>query len=427
MARMVFRVVKASPPTSAIEPSFQQANSYQAQFVKFRARAMDANGRLATHWVEATDLDSAKLQLTQQGWTTVDIHPERNRSSLWGVSRSIDLVLFCQELHALLTAGLNVRESLELLRQKKGTGAGDEVLATLLKAVEQGYRLSAAMAQQSEIFPPLLVGLVRSAEMTSELPQALERFIDYEGRLTSLRQKLVSAAIYPVILAGVGAGVAAFLMGYVVPRFAQVYRSGGKELPWASRLLLDTGTFLGDHRWLVLAATVSLVLALMVRVRRHLRDGTWWRLLSILPGAAPKLEALEISRLYLTLGMLLQGGLPILAALRLSEQTLSQDRRQALQRVAQRVSEGEALTDSLQQEGLTTVLAQRLLKVGEKSGQLGEMLVRTATFFEDEASRWIERFSKVFEPVLMAAIGLVIGAIVVLLYMPIFELAGSLQ
>jgi general secretion pathway protein F len=163
------------------------------------------------------------------------------------------------------------------------------------------------------------------------------------------------------------------------------------------------------------------------QVRRHLRNGTWWRLLAVIPGTRPKLEVLEVSRLYLTLGMLLQGGLPIVPALQLARSVLPVARQSAIEHASKRIAEGEPLSDAFVATGLSTPVALRLLKVGERSGQLGAMLVRTAEFYESETTRWIERFTKAFEPALMAAIGLVIGLIVILLYMPIFDLAGSLQ
>lgn len=147
----------------------------------------------------------------------------------------------------------------------------------------------------------------------------------------------------------------------------------------------------------------------------------------MLPGARPRLEILELSRLYLTLGMLLEGGIAVQQALKLSGAVVDAQRQPALDAVRGAVESGDSLSVALERYGLSTPVALRLLRVGEQSGQLGHMLTRTAAFYEGETTRWIERFTKAFEPVLMAAIGLVIGLIVILLYMPVFDLAGSLQ
>ena len=146
-----------------------------------------------------------------------------------------------------------------------------------------------------------------------------------------------------------------------------------------------------------------------------------------LPGAAPRLQILELSRLYLTLGMLLEGGIPVTRAMQISQAVMEGANVQALQQASDQVGQGNRISAAFEQFGLSTPVASRLLRIGEQTGQLGVMFSRTEAFYDSETTRWIERFSKVFEPVLMAIIGIVIGLIVILLYMPIFDLAGSLQ
>lgn len=297
----------------------------------------------------------------------------------------------------------------------------------MLTHLREGQRLSGALAQQSYTFPPLFIGVVQAAEGTSDLPLALERYISYESRLQGLRHKISSAAIYPSILLGVGGAVALFLLGYVVPRFAGVYRGSGRPLPWASQLLLDWGQFATDHAVQFAVCLTSVLIAGIGAFRHVIKTGGWWKLLSFLPGAQPRLQALELSRLYLTLGMLLEGGIPIARAMQLAEAVVSRNRVSDLQAAHLGVSQGASLSSAFEQQGLSTPISIRLLRVGEQTGQLGLMLSRTAVFYDNETSRWIERFTKMFEPILMATIGLVIGLIVILLYMPIFDLAGSLQ
>lgn len=393
--------------------------------MQFQARALDAQQQLVSLTLEASSDASARQQLQQRGLTPVSLSSARQPLRVG--SARFPLLLLAQELHGLLVAGLSVIESLEVLLEKEPIETRRSVLTRLSVALREGQRLSAALAQQPEVFPPLFIGILQAAEGTSDLPLALSRYVDYETRLSTVRQKIVSAAIYPAILVCVGGAVAVFLLSYVVPRFASVYRGSGRSLPWASQLLLDWGAFAGMY-----ALELGLLLGLAAgvcawRVRRHLRSGTWWHLLAVIPGTRPKLEILDVSRLYLTLGMLLQGGLPIVPALQLSRSVLPTARQSAIDDASGRIAEGEPLSDAFVATGLSTPVALRLIKVGERSGQLGAMLVRTAEFYESETTRWIERFTKAFEPALMAAIGVVIGLIVILLYMPIFDLAGSLQ
>lgn len=341
--------------------------------------------------------------------------------------KGMDLVLFVQELHALATAGLSITETLETLLERSANPQVQHVMQTLLVHLREGKRLSQAMQLQPEVFPALLVGIVQSAEDTSDLPQALNRYVQYETQLQGLKHKVISAAIYPLILLCVGGGVALFLLGYVVPRFSTVYQGSGRPLPLASQWLLDWGLWMTQHQlasFMLLGVVVAWASWRLVQWRR---SGNWWVVLKAFPGARPRLEILELSRLYLTLSMLLEGGIPIRRAMQLAAAVITPTKQTAWNAVRQQVTEGRHLTESMEQHGFSTPVASRLLRVGERSGQIGAMLGKTAAFYESETSRWIDRFSKSFEPILMAIIGIVIGLIVILLYMPVFDLAGSLQ
>ena len=226
---------------------------------------------------------------------------------------------------------------------------------------------------------------------------------------------------------GVGSVVALFLMGYVVPRFATVYQGSGRPLPIASQWLLLWGQWVSDNRGVVFITLLTAIAVAGWSIRHVILKFGWMRLLQWLPGAAPRLRVLELSRLYLSMGMLIEGGISITRAMELARAVLPQASQADLSAAQSEVSQGNSLSMSLENHGLATPVALRLIRVGEQTGQLGTMLSRAAAFYDNETQRWIERFTKAFEPILMAAIGIVIGLIVILLYMPIFDLAGSLQ
>lgn len=393
--------------------------------MQYVVRALDTAQAIHTLELDAYDEADARQQALERRLTPLSVA----RGATWraGSERHFPLFLFTQELLALVSAGLSVIEALEALIEKDAQASRRAVLSRLAQRLREGQRLSAALQQQPDVFPPLYVGVVQAAENTSDLPRALARYLDYESRAQAVRHKVVSAAIYPAILLVVGGAVSLFLLGFVVPRFAAVYQGSGRALPWASQLLMQWGTLAREHAAALAAALVALLAIVAWQVRRAQARGGWLQLLRWLPGAAPKLRLLSLSRLYLTAGMLLEGGISLHQALRLCGDVVEPGTASALAAVRHRIEEGEPLSDALERHDLGTPVALRLLRVGEQSGQLGAMLMRTANFYEEDITRWLERFSKAFEPVLMAAIGLVIGLIVILLYMPIFELAGSLQ
>ena len=400
--------------------------------MRFEVRALSPDNLIETHTVEAPDAGEAGRLLQQQRLQPLSIKTARGAASAsaafpGGRNKSFSLLLFSAELLALLEAGLSLVEAFEALLEKESSATARSVLERLTQDLREGQRFSAALGRQPDIFPPLYVGIVRAAEGTSDLPRALSRYIDYQTRLETVRNKVISALIYPLILLAVGCAVTFFLMGYVVPRFAGVYQGSGRSLPLLSQLLLDWGQFVAQHTNAVLTAVLLLALAAGYWLRHFIHSGRWVVFLTRLPGIGERVRIIELSRLYLTTGMLLEGGIPILAALDIVGNTVSANTRAALLAARRIISDGGTLSQGFESCGLATPIALRMLRVGERSGQLGTMLTRSALFYEGESARWIERFSKVFEPVLMTAIGLLVGLIVILLYLPIFDLAGTLQ
>ncbi len=391
--------------------------------MRFRIRAIGPDRQIQTLELEASDLAAATRAAQERRLMVLEVKSIGKKTA----SKKFELILFTQELLALLQAGLGLVESLEALGEKESSTDAGAVLGRLIGRMRDGLRFSDAIAAESEIFPTLYVGIVKAAERTSDLPQALGRYIDYQLRLDGIRNRLVSASIYPVILLTVGGLVSLFLLGYVVPKFSAVYQGSGRELPMMSQWLIAWGGFVSNHaKWLLTGGAAALLgVALWLRALK--RSGQLGRLFAKLPAVADRLNILEISRLYLTLGMLLEGGIPIVTALDMVAAAMPAGRRAALAQARHEIAQGGSFSEALLAQGFTTPIALRMLRVGERSGQLGLMLTRAAQFYDGETARWIEKFSKTFEPVLMAAIGLVIGVIVVLLYMPIFDLAGSLQ
>jgi general secretion pathway protein F len=391
--------------------------------MQYEVRALAPDASLAQLNIDALDEADARRQIEARGLFVSAIRRRGGVRARGGIS----LVLFSQELLALLSAGLGVVEALEALLEKEANPVLASVLGRLLAGLREGKRFSSVLAEQADRFPPLYIGIVKAAEGTSDLPRSLARYIDYQQRIDTVRAKIVSAAIYPMILLMVGGGVSGFLITYVVPRFAEVYQGAGRNLPFMSRLLLSWGQFAANHTVLLLAGAAALAAVLVLGTRHLLARGGIAGLLARLPGFGERVRIYELSRLYLTLGMLTEGGIPIVHAIDTVQGMVSPAVRGGLQRARLAVESGLPLSSAFAANGLTTPISLRMLRVGERTGDMGPMLTQSAAFYDGEISRWIDRFTRTFEPLLMAAIGLVVGAIVVLLYMPIFDLAGDMS
>ncbi|WMJ70172.1 type II secretion system F family protein [Stenotrophomonas sp. 24(2023)] len=392
----------------------------------FDVRALNPQGAVQLLRMEAHDAQEARALAEAQQLFVSTVRPART-AGLRRQGSVLSLVLFSQELLALLTAGLGIVEALQALAEKETRPRTRALLEQMLAGLHEGMRLSGVLARHPQHFPPLYVGIVQAAEGTSDLPRSLARYIDYQQRVDQVRGKLVSAAIYPSILMLVGLGVSLFLMTYVVPKFAEVYQDSGRPLPWMSQQMLQWGLFVSQHPLLVAALAAMLGAVAVVAWKRLQARGGLLRLAAGWPGVGPRVHIYELSRLYLTMGMLVEGGIPIPTALRTVQPIASARLRPALQQALSAVENGMPLSEAFEQAGLTTPISLRMLRVAEHTGEMGTMLHQSALFYDGEISRWIDRFSRSFEPLLMAFIGIVVGTIVVLLYMPIFDLAGDLS
>lgn len=342
-------------------------------------------------------------------------------------SAAFPLSLFSQELLALLEAGLNLTEALGTLLAKEQHAGAQAVLQTIVQALGEGRSFSDVLAGMPHIFPQVYVATVRASERTGDMPEALSRYIAYQLQFDVLRKKLVSAAIYPVMLLTVGGLVTLFLLGYVVPRFSVVYESSGRELPWLSSMLLLFGKVIHANWQMALSGLIATIAGAVWFLSRS--SGRQWLVELVLrvPMLAKQARKFRLARFYRAASLLLSAGIALPRALEMVGGLLdsAQQVRLASSRLA--IEQGQTLSATLVANGLATPVAESLLKVGERSGQMAQMLERTAAFADEEFARWVDWFSRLLEPVLMAVIGVVIGTVVVLMYMPIFELAGSLQ
>jgi general secretion pathway protein F len=395
--------------------------------MRFQLKAMTPAGRVESLALQARDEAGARQQLEARGYTVLRVRERAGLGLRLWRKEAFPVVQFSQELIVLLKAGLPLVDAIDTLAEKHGAGAARGVLESIAAVLREGRPLSAALEQASGVFSALYVATVRASEKTSDLAQALSRYVAYQERVDMVRRRVSNASIYPLLLLGVGLLVSLFLLLYVVPRFSHIYEDRGADLPLLSQALLAWGRVADGHAGLVLGMLGALVIAVIYAARqpavRLAVHGALWRL----PATGERLKLYQLARFYRTVGMLLGGGMPLVTSLEMCAQLLHPVVRAPLSGAIRSVAEGRSVSESMQSQGLTTPVALRMLAVGERGGNMAEMMERIAAFHDEEMTRWVERFTRLFEPALMTAIGLVIGTIVILMYMPIFELAGSLR
>ena len=376
--------------------------------------------------ISAAHVDEANAQVRARGFSPIAAKT-KSSALLNKSSKKFPLTLFSQELLALLEAGLNLVEAIEALVEKEQSGEVKHTLDALLQTLYQGQTFSSALELQPAVFPVLYVATVRASEKTGDLSEALSRYVNYEQQLGLVKKKIISSSIYPILLMAVGGMVIIFLLGFVVPKFSRIYEGTDGNLPFLSQVLLAWGLFLESHgKELLIAVGLGLVGLFFAFSQGSVRKWFiqfFWRI----PALGKRLRTFQLARFYRTLGMLLKGGTPIITALESVSGLLDAALQNKMKQASALIQEGQPISFAMDSAGLTTPIASRMLRVGERGGKIGDMMERIAAFYDEELARWIDWFTKLFEPLLMLAIGLVIGVVVLLLYMPIFELAGNIQ
>ena len=405
--------------------------------MRYEVTALSDRADLIRLTLEAPSREQAQREAAERGLRVVRVQASGlslgglNGSSLGALAlrpaRRFPLLAVSQELASLLSAGLSLIESLQTLADKEERGEVKAVLDRVLRSLSSGQPFSAALRAEPAAFSPLFVATVKASEKTGDLTEALRRFVAYRTQIDAVRKKITGALIYPVLLLTVGLLVTLFLLAYVVPRFASVYEDAGRDMPWLSQLLLAWGRFFQDHWAAGSAALAALAIGAVFgftrpAVRARIADAMWR-----VPAVGERLRVYQLSRLYRTLGMLLESGLPVVAAMKQCGDLLPPQLRPRLGAAVEALGTGQTISAAMSANGLTTPVALRMLRVGERTGRMGELMGRIALFHEEEMARSVEWFTRLFEPILMLLIGAIIGLIVVLMYLPVFELAGSLQ
>ncbi|GAB3772757.1 type II secretion system F family protein [Ramlibacter monticola] len=396
--------------------------------MRFQLKARRKGGGIVEAVLEAPTQAEAELMARVQGLRVLSI---TSQSDWFPAPRTREqafpLLLFTRELMTLLRAGLPLIDTIETLADKEQQPQHKKVLDGVACALHEGQSFSQALALVPSAFPGLFIALVRSSERTGELEETLSRYIGYHVQVDQVKKKIASAAIYPALLLTVGTAAMLFLLGYVVPRFSVVYEGIGHKLPWLSQVLMLWGKFLAAHQVPLAIGAGAAIALLVISVRHPDVRARMGRVVARMPAVRERVFLYQLARFYRSLGMTLRGGIPILASLDMVQGLLTGDMRERLTQVSARVSEGHPLSRALEEAGLTTVVSLKLLRAGERSGKLGEMLEQAADFYDEEMERWVDWFVKLFEPILMTVIGVLIGIIVMLMYLPIFELASSIE
>jgi type IV pilus assembly protein PilC len=337
-----------------------------------------------------------------------------------------EFLFFNQEFSALLRAGLPILTSLDILIDRRKNLLFKKVLVDIRERVKAGESLSDAFAAQGDLFPKLYAASLASGERSGELPNVLKRYISYTRSIMAIQKKVVGALVYPAILVCVSIVIVVIMIFKVIPTFAGLFKELGTTLPWTTELLVNGSTFLQSMWQPLLVLVVGGVAGFLVWKRSPRGRVGFDRLKMRLPLVGGVIRDYAQNRFTRTLSTLLAGGIPLVTSLELAARAVGNYvLEQQLMAVTVRVREGQALWESLERTGYISEMAVEMVKVGESTGSLVEMLDNASEFSEEEIDYRLSNMVTMIEPLMLVFMAVIVTGMILAIYMPLFQAVGQ--
>lgn len=377
---------------------------------------------------DGVDEAALRAQLQVAGHTVLSLRPAKASASFFKKSYRHQFPLFCKEVRTLIRAGMTVVEAVDTLAQR-GNIAGQQVnlASALLSHLEQGQALSTALEGLQDT-PPVLIAAVRAGERTSNLAEALDDYLRFDSLVEQLRRKVVSASIYPALVTVLGLGISLFLLMVVMPNFARMYQNLRGKATGSTALMIDLSQFLSLHRLEVFAGLLVLLGLVGWWVQSGLAKKAVINLTRMIPWLHTRVEDFQLAMMYQALALLLKGGYAMTQAMQVAGQSaLSAHLRQALLQARTQIEQGSSVAQSMADAGLCDDVDRRLMAAAERNGDFYIAADVVSRMHGERFELFVERVTRIVEPVLLLLVALIVGSIVVMMYLPVFDMATRLR
>ncbi len=396
---------------------------------EFIVRVGTSDGHIVERSIDARNARAAEEELRSQGLHVFDA--KRGTVAFRDfLPRSKKVVSterflhFNQELLALVKAGLPILQSFDIMLERQKSAVFRDVLADIREKLKSGISLSDAFASYGDAFPPIYSTSLRAGERSGDLEGVLRRFLRYQKMIVALRKKVTTALIYPAVLVTLSVAMVFIMLTKVIPRFAEFYAGFDAQLPAFTRAMISFATALNEHVVIVFVG----IFGGFILLRRWVETAgrmTWDSLKLQVPMVGGILHRFGIMQFTQSLGTLLAGGTPMVPAIEIASQSVTNQLISSkVSGIVQNVREGEPLWRSLEATGVISDLAVEMIKVGESTGALTEMLANVSEFYDEEIEARLQRVVAAIEPIILVFMGLVIATLLYAFYLPLFQLTS---
>lgn len=412
----------------------------------FVCRIGTPDGIVATRTLEASNEDSLRAEVVRQGSRLFSARRAeesgpRGRASLLAGAESLgrllrrrrpvtteEFLVFNQELAALLKAGLPVVAGFEILLERQANPRFRQILVDVRDKLVSGVALSDAFLSHGDVFPRLYGTSLKAGERSGEVEKVLRRYLSYQKILASVKRRVVGALVYPAVLIGLSIGLITILMTYVIPKFMEFFAGFGTELPLVTRVVITLATFFKTNILFVALALAAAWWALARWRRTDAGERALDAFVLRLPAVGPILHQFALSQFARSLATLVGAGTPLVPALEISSGAVANRKvSDAVRNVVPKVREGAELWRSLEETGQFTSLSVEMIKVGEATGALEEMLTNVSDFYDESIGASLQRLVTLIEPAILIVMGGVIATLLLSIYLPMFSILSNIR
>ncbi len=392
--------------------------------MQFAYKAKDVNGKLMDGLVEAADQKAATARLREQHMTVIEMTEKAKKGKTKGKVSNADVVIFSRQLSTLVSAGVPIVQGLNILEAQAENPAFKYVVSSLRTDIESGLSIADAMHKHPNAFTELYVSMIRAGEVGGILDTILERLSAYLESAEVLRAKVKSAMMYPAVVGGAAFLITVFLIIFIIPVFKDIFGGFGKELPLPTRVIIGLSDFLRGNIVYLLAVVGGGVWGGKKYMRTEKGQEKLDEISLKLPVFGILLKKVAIAKFTRTLGTLIKSGVPILQGLETVAKTAGNKIiERAIYKSRDSIKEGGRIADPLKKANIFPPMVIQMISVGEETGGLDTMLNKIADFYDQEVDTAVKGLTSMIEPLIMVVMGVVIGAIVIAMFMPMFSMS----
>ncbi len=425
---------KIKLPTSEFVLNPETDNVRSDKKLMYEYIVKDQDGEIIKDYFDAYSVAEVNAYLVSEGYKVYSIKTDKFIQSMYGVSfggntmKMDDLIFFLTQLSTYIKAGMSLIDSIRILTRQYKNKNYKRIFKKLMYSLTMGDSFSTALSKQSETFPKLLINMVKTAEMTGQLPETLDDLAEYYNSIQKTKKQIVNAMIYPTIVFVFAIAVIVFIMLYVVPQFTEIYASMGVNIPTFTRVVMNVSEFLKNHALTILLVIVAVLSVLLILIKnvKSFRKGYQYFIMHI-PVIKDVIIYSEVVTFSKTFSSLLANNVFITDSMDiLSKLSNNEIYKDLIYKTIENLGKGERLSIAFKNNWAFPLPAYEMLVTGEKTGQLPEMMAKVASYYQEEQENIVSRLKTFIEPILIVFLTVIVGVIILSIIIPMFSMYESM-